>query len=267
MKTCSVETCSNPHYAKGLCRSHYGMMRNRGTTSPPAAKHNRILDECSVDGCTKPQHSKELCQPHYRQMKRRERGLKKPGPKPDSTKIRSRWNPDNPATGFTDMRVPLTRTPRFRIEIGGQCRSCGTIYTEDTLISRPDLHGFACKPCMRNALRRADLKRKRLLEDAICDPSISPKSLRDKYGSHCFWCDKETTKNSRGPLMETIDHIVAVSLGGNETWDNVVLSCKSCNSTKNNRTLEAWLEICSERGFDIERILASLGEIRGLEEV
>lgn len=38
MRQCSLSDCNNPYSAKGLCRSHYVMLRRRGTTDPPTAK-------------------------------------------------------------------------------------------------------------------------------------------------------------------------------------------------------------------------------------
>lgn len=38
----------------------------------------------------------------------------------------------------------------------------------------------------------------------------------------------------------TVDHIVPLSRGGSHSWDNLVLACKRCNSSKHNKLLAEW---------------------------
>lgn len=49
---------------------------------------------------------------------------------------------------------------------------------------------------------------------------------RDQY--ECQYC---------GSAAENVDHIRPKSRGGTHTWDNVVASCRPCNSKKENRLL------------------------------
>ena len=53
---------------------------------------------------------------------------------------------------------------------------------------------------------------------------------RDKF--KCVYCG-EKTKNKL-----TIDHVIPKSKGGNNTWQNLVTCCKSCNIKKDDKTLE-----------------------------
>lgn len=51
------------------------------------------------------------------------------------------------------------------------------------------------------------------------------------HGACCAYCGKKGTK--RNPL--TRDHYIALTKGGSNAARNLVPSCKSCNSKKNNR--------------------------------
>jgi 5-methylcytosine-specific restriction endonuclease McrA len=51
--------------------------------------------------------------------------------------------------------------------------------------------------------------------------------LRDN--NRCQYCG-----TSRGPM--TVDHIVPKTMGGTDSWENLVCACPRCNNKKGNRT-------------------------------
>jgi 5-methylcytosine-specific restriction endonuclease McrA len=57
--------------------------------------------------------------------------------------------------------------------------------------------------------------------------SVSRRAVfaRDDY--RCQYC---------GDRADSIDHVVPRSRGGSDEWDNLVAACRTCNSTKRNRT-------------------------------
>ncbi len=70
--------------------------------------------------------------------------------------------------------------------------------------------------------------------------------LRD--ASSCVYC---TTRLS--PANRTIDHVIPLIRGGQHTRENVVVSCRSCNSRKSARTPMEWVfgvPIATRRFFD-----------------
>ncbi len=55
--------------------------------------------------------------------------------------------------------------------------------------------------------------------------------LRDAY--RCQYCGDRFS-----PDQLTLDHVIPVSRGGKDTWNNVVTACKGCNHKKGNHYLE-----------------------------
>lgn len=57
----------------------------------------------------------------------------------------------------------------------------------------------------------------------------------------CYLCGERTTPplgkatDPRDPKRPTIDHLVALSRGGKDTYANVKLACMLCNRRKSNR--------------------------------
>ena len=57
--------------------------------------------------------------------------------------------------------------------------------------------------------------------------TLSRKAVFIRDGFECQYC---------GAVAENVDHIKPRSKGGTHTWDNVVASCRPCNSRKENRS-------------------------------
>lgn len=75
---------------------------------------------------------------------------------------------------------------------------------------------------------------------------------RDEYT--CMYC---------GRRAHTIDHVLPTSRGGENTWENTVASCLSCNNKKDDRTPEEAGMKLSRTPFPVRKydlILASVKE-------
>jgi hypothetical protein len=68
--------------------------------------------------------------------------------------------------------------------------------------------------------------------------------LRDAYT--CQYCGAKEGEGRRGARL-TWDHVLPQSRGGQNTWENLVTACTSCNSRKGNRTP-------SEAGMPLQRL-------------
>lgn len=55
--------------------------------------------------------------------------------------------------------------------------------------------------------------------------------LRDRHT--CMYCGAKP-----GHALLTLDHVIPKSLGGRDTWENLVACCEKCNRFKANKTLE-----------------------------
>ena len=79
-----------------------------------------------------------------------------------------------------------------------------------------------------NAKRRA--KEREIINTLTGEEWIG---ILKKYKFRCAYCGKKFTLFDR----ETKDHIIPISKGGDNTKENIVPACRSCNSKKGNRKL------------------------------
>lgn len=91
-------------------------------------------------------------------------------------------------------------------------------------------------------IRAGIAKRKSLLEAASGGifTKTDIESLRKRQNGHCFYCNVRMTPE--GKLRETIDHKLAVSKGGSNAPENIVLACLECNMAKSNQDFEIFLK-------------------------
>lgn len=60
---------------------------------------------------------------------------------------------------------------------------------------------------------------------------LSRKNILRRDGHRCQYC-------GRADLPLTVDHVIPVSRGGEDTWENLVCACVRCNNKKGDRTPE-----------------------------
>lgn len=146
------------------------------------------------------------------------------------------------------QHVPADRKPG---DPSGPCKKCGT---ETRWTQKPSTGDWQrqCGPCSRAAdldyrarnpekcsqARRAyyqenkevfyahNAKRRAKLAEVPDDGwSFAALTQMKNTGEYtCFICEKATATE--------VEHLVPVSLGGGNTWDNLALACKSCNGSK-----------------------------------
>ena len=66
-------------------------------------------------------------------------------------------------------------------------------------------------------------------------PHLTNRALFRRDRHICLYCGEQFKQ-----LELTRDHIIPMSRGGSDSWENVVTACYRCNNQKGNRTPEEW---------------------------
>jgi hypothetical protein len=61
------------------------------------------------------------------------------------------------------------------------------------------------------------------------------KTLKERFGGICAYCQKSP--------IESVDHFIPISKGGQDDYRNIVPSCKLCNSTKRQNDPDKWIKM------------------------
>lgn len=68
MNQCTIEGCTKPAVAKGMCHMHYRRAQRNG--SPLVVQRDRTPRPCKVAGCARQARSQGMCRMHYQRFLR-----------------------------------------------------------------------------------------------------------------------------------------------------------------------------------------------------
>jgi hypothetical protein len=121
------------------------------------------------------------------------------------------------------------------------CKICMVLLTEEARRTDPEFKN-KCKAYWESdkgkLVKENGRKRyRKLLKDATIE-KIPNNIIEDLYNTEtCYFCGKYTERDKR-----TIEHKIALSKGGLNIIDNIVMSCLSCNSSKKAKSEKEFIE-------------------------
>jgi 5-methylcytosine-specific restriction endonuclease McrA len=147
-----------------------------------------------------------------------------------------------------------------------RCSSCGDEKPLDNFYrssARKSGRIATCKPCTRFQLHKhkkvcTENKRRRSKRiERRDDGTITARLLRRLFtaAKSCVYCGRGMKWKDK-----TLDHIIPIAKGGPHSAANIVVCCRSCNSSKGAKNLETWLSELDEGHVPkIKKTLRRLG--------
>ncbi|EED36038.1 HNH endonuclease domain protein [Luminiphilus syltensis NOR5-1B] len=133
----------------------------------------------------------------------------------------------------------------LKLDVAGQPRGWLTLHEAVTAYARGDvLFGIGdALPPVYGGIQRCSGERSQIVLQPIIaidgrvrggfTPPLCNRTLFRRDDHRCLYCGQQF---SRSEL--TRDHVLPVSRGGDNRWENVVAACRRCNWAKDNRTPE-----------------------------
>lgn len=119
------------------------------------------------------------------------------------------------------------------------CKWCGNIFKAASI--QQVYCSNKCRRATKNK-NRSERKHKRMehAKENGDYETISLKRLYKRDAGICYLCGKHLVLNDdyNRPDAPVIEHVIPICKGGTNTWDNVKLSCRNCNSLKGTKILK-----------------------------
>lgn len=204
-KVCSVDGCEKSASQNGMCTTHYQRVRFHGSVDLPERDFIKN-HECSVEGCDRQATRKGMCDKHYHRQKK--------------------YGDVNYTERMVGNKGRLCACGNGKIETLDMCRKCYIKYMRDN----PEKYRF------KETQRRQSRVRRARERNAPSEP-YTTEQVFNKTNGICGICGKKIRLglDVGNPKRLTIDHIIPLSKGGTDYFDNVQPAHSICNSKKNNR--------------------------------
>lgn len=141
---------------------------------------------------------------------------------------------------LTDGMIPKAAVRMLAAEAGVGLSTAKRLVEVGSWIDRGDdyeVHDFLVyNPARAQVLAEREVSRRRWALNN--DPEMR-RVIQARDGDHCRYCgDAVNWRDRKGAKGATYDHVIPVCLGGTDDSDNIVVSCRDCNSRKGGRTPE-----------------------------
>lgn len=83
-------------------------------------------------------------------------------------------------------------------------------------------------------------------------------AIYHRDGHRCVYCGCKVRpgRGTKGQWAATLDHVLAVELGGRNDPSNLVTCCKSCNAAKNSLSVRKFFRTLAAKGTDTTKVAA-----------
>lgn len=209
-RTCDRDGCGRPHRARGLCSTHYNQDHQpdrHGKVDMPCAWCGKI---CQKAPTRTKRYAELFCSLACRDHRRRER---------ESTR--------------TYQAVLKARK--------AAAGTSGTLWTAGTChVCRKPFVGWGAAArycnarCTRTALNRRKKAAHRARRALVRRVPYIPRDVYMRDGWRCHLCGRAVRRDVHylHPLAPTIDHLVPISRGGEDTSTNVRCAHRTCNTKR-----------------------------------
>lgn len=129
--------------------------------------------------------------------------------------------------GKCGVKKPLTEFYRNNSRKDGyewRCKACQREYDEQR---SGTLHRKAQRALSdaRRAARKVEVEQRREVKDTLTLAEVKTVLAQKE----CTYCGKQIKDQSE----RTLDHVTPIQYGGTNSFDNITMACRSCNSAKN----------------------------------